>query len=60
MSGASVIFILCVIAGVAVVGVTAVAFERKRVRENASPDRIPARVRRRAQQQFRARHQKGE
>lgn len=45
MSQASVIFIIVVIVLVAVAGVVAVAFERPRVRENASPYRIPARFR---------------
>lgn len=46
MSSASVIFMIFLIVIVGIVGVIAVLFERKRVRDNASPDRIPRRFRR--------------
>ena len=43
---ASVIFMIFLIVVAGLVGVIAAAFERKRVRDNASPDRIPRRFRR--------------
>ncbi|MGE5612750.1 MAG: hypothetical protein ACM3UO_00545 [Bacillota bacterium] len=64
MSKASVIFIICLIVLVGAAGVIAVAFERRRVRANAAPDRIPRRFRlgRRAAERAesaRSRHAKG-
>jgi hypothetical protein len=44
---ASVIFMIFLIVVAGIVGVIAVGFERKRVRDNASPDRIPRRFWRR-------------